>query len=302
MFQQINANWYLILAYAAALDYAQKAGLVSTEEDFRKYMAMPNATGTGDKTVKGIYDELQAWTNRYAADQAETAIAQVLPFITGGVYDGVQLVGFIPASEKFLSDLTDYAARNTVALFGVGQFGENPSEEEAIALARTFIESDTTHVMLAAGVTGDAASVEVLSEGIGLSLPEITTEDLQPDVPAETPATEETPEVPAEEEQPVTEVPEVEVTGETTGEPTVAVVEEVNTVADLPAINQPVTGEVISGVSFQAALDLVDQVLDNNAQMLQMAADNTNKLRTAIQGFAPKAVEIPETVTEEQTA
>lgn len=298
MFQQINANWFLILAYSAALDYAQKAGLVTDEEGFRAYMNLPNATGGGDTTVEGVYNEIQGWTNRYAADQTEKALAPVLPFIVGGDYSGVPLVGFIPASEKFLSDLTDYAARNTVALFGVGQFGENPSEADAVALARTFIESDQTHVMLAAGVTGDAASVEVLAEGIGLTLPEVTTEDLAVTELTEAPATEETP---AEEEQPVTEVPEVEVTGEATGEPAVAVVEEVEVSADLPALNQPVTGEVISGVSFQAALDLVDQVLDNNAQMLQMAADNTTKLRTAIKGFAPQPVEIAE-VVEEQTA
>jgi hypothetical protein len=300
MFQQINANWFLTIAYAAALDYAQKANLVITEEEFRIYMNLPNATGTGDKTVEGVFNEIQGWTRRYAENQADTALAPVVPFIAGGDYSGVPLVGFIPSSEKFLADLTDYAARNTVALFGVNQFGENPSEEEAIALAKSFIEADSTHVMLAAGITGDAASVEVLADGIGLSLPEVTTEDLQPDAPAnEAPTTEEapeSPEVPAEEEAPATNEPVIAAVPD---------VEEVDAAADLPAIvtpgeNLPATHIVVNRSAVQAFVKGQHTIANGLAAMAEGLKQNADAFGQMIGGDEVEVTPSVE-VVEEQT-
>lgn len=235
MFTKINSNYFLHAPFQQVYDAAVKAALCTDEESFRALLDLPGAVGADANTsAEACFNEVQRWAGLYLADQGSTAIAPVLPFLTGGEYNDATLKGFIPTCTAVRESLIDFASENTVSLFGAAAFGEGVERAEAVATVREFIATDETQLLLAAGIDGSKDSVDVLADGLGITLPEITSEDLQIDEPAATPAVE-----PAEEPAHVDAAEPVETEVVATDEPAIQVVEEVVTISDLPVIQEP---------------------------------------------------------------
>jgi len=90
MFTKINSNYFLHAPFQQVYDAAVKAALCTDEESFRALLDLPGAVGADANTsAEACFNEVQRWAGLYLADQGSTAIAPVLPFLTGGEYKDI---------------------------------------------------------------------------------------------------------------------------------------------------------------------------------------------------------------------
>lgn len=274
------------------------AGIINETEEARQLLSLPSAvtlpgTTVASEAIEDAFAEVMRWTELYQIDNADTGLTAILPFVTGGEFNGVQFPGMLPATAAIRSQLIDYAAKQTVAIFGASAFGTDVDEASAVSTAREFIEEDANSILLTAALDGSADSVEVLSEGLGIDLPEITTEDLQADAPAEeAPVTE----VPTEE--PVTETPVDEPAEEVVAETPVTATEptiEIPVSADLPAMPTPaLPAKPGASPALIAVLDGQVQMADALLQVVGTMQKNSVAIRDLVieQLGTPETLEI----------